>query len=228
MNTNVPGKPGEDHQQALLDEALEETFPASDTASMVRPGGGISGPEAALQPGDSLILVDIQRDFCPGGALPIERGDQVVPVLNAWIERARQIEIPIFASRDWHPPDHLSFSQRGGQWPVHCVQGSEGASFHPDLALPPEAEIVTKGDRTDRDQYSAFDSTGLAEQLRRRGIARVFIGGLAEDVCVRATALDAIGAGFETHLIPNATKPVTEESGELARTEMRNAGVVLG
>jgi len=211
----------------LLDEALEESFPASVPASMVQPEGGISGPEDVLQSGDSLIVVDVQRDFCPGGALPIEDGDAVVPILNRWMDRAQALGVPVFASRDWHPKRHLSFKPQGGEWPVHCVQDTPGAAFHPDLVLPPDAVIVTKGDRDDRDQYSAFDSTGLAEALRKRGVTRVFVGGLAEDVCVRATALDAVKAGLNTHLIVGATKPVTPAGGRAALAEMEQAGIVI-
>lgn len=226
MSAKEPG-PKPEHREELLDEALDESFPASDPASLVQPEGGISGPEDALQSGDALIIVDVQNDFCPGGSLPIENGDAVVPVLNRWADRARSLGLPVFASRDWHPKDHLSFKPQGGEWPVHCVQGTDGAAFHPDLVLPPETEIVTKGDRTDRDQYSAFDSTGLAETLRKRGVTRVFVGGLAEDVCVRATALDAVGAGLKTHLIVGATKPVTPAGGKAALKEMDDAGVVI-
>jgi nicotinamidase/pyrazinamidase len=216
-----------DHGEALLDEALAESFPASDPASLVLPDGGISGPEEALQPGDALIIVDVQRDFCPGGALPIPHGDAVVPVLNRWIDQARRLGIPIFASRDWHPAKHPSFAPQGGEWPVHCVQGTPGAAFHPGLTLPDDAIIVTKGDRNDRDQYSAFDATGLADDLRRRGVSRVFVGGLAEDVCVRATALDAVKDGFRTNLVAGATKPVTQAGGKAALETMRAAGVVI-
>lgn len=224
MNAKEPRR---DHEEELLDEALDESFPASDPASLVQPEGGISGPEDALQPGDALIVVDVQNDFIPGGALPIANGDAVVPVLNRWIDRAQRLGLPVVASRDWHPKGHLSFKAQGGEWPVHCVEGTAGAAFHPDLALPADATIVTKGNRTDRDQYSAFDATGLAETLRRKGVSRVFIGGLAEDVCVRATALDAIKAGLTTHLIAGATKPVTPAGGKAAIREMRAAGVVI-
>jgi nicotinamidase/pyrazinamidase len=226
MSAKTP-KEGGNHDEALLDEALDESFPASDPASLVQPEGGISGPEEILQPGDALIVVDVQRDFCPGGSLPIAGGDAVVPVLNRWIDRARSLGIPIFASRDWHPAGHMSFKPQGGEWPVHCVQDTAGAAFHPDLGLPADAIIVTKGDHQDRDQYSAFDTTGLADDLRKRGVSRVFVGGLAEDVCVRATVLDALKSQFKTYLIAGATKPVTAAGGKAAVEEMRKAGAVI-
>jgi nicotinamidase/pyrazinamidase len=181
-------------------------------------------PQTSLRPGDALIVVDVQIDFCPGGALPIGCGDEVVPVLNRWIAAAADAQVPIFASRDWHPRNHLSFTESGGEWPVHCVQDSPGARFHPGLKLPDSAIVVTKGVRFDRDQYSAFDETGLATELRRRRVQRVWVGGLAEDVCVRATVLDARREGFDTIVIADATRPVTVTGGERANTDMRQAG----
>ncbi len=225
MAGKKPRDPKPNHKQELLDEALDESFPASDPASLAQPEGEISGPEEVLQTGDALVVVDVQNDFCPGGALPIDRGDEVVSVLNRWIAQAERLGIPVVASRDWHPPKHRSFKPQGGQWPVHCVAETEGAAFHPELKLPEDATIITKGDRSDRDQYSAFDATGLAGALRERGVKRVFVGGLAEDVCVRATALDAVLAKFDTHLIVGATRPVTVEGGKNALAEMREAGV---
>ena len=180
-----------------------------------------------MEQGDALLIVDVQIDFCPGGALPIEQGDAVIPVLNRWIDAAVAANIPIFASRDWHPAHHLSFAESGGQWPVHCLQDDRGAQFHPDLKLPPSAIVVTKGTRVDRDQYSAFDETGLAAELKKRGVTRVWVGGLALDVCVRATALDARRYGFETILIADAARPVTPTGGQHALDEMRAAGVVI-
>ena len=184
----------------------------------------MADPLRALQPGDALILVDVQIDFCPGGALPIEGGDIVVPVLNRWIEAAAQAGVPVYASRDWHPAHHLSFREFGGRWPAHCLQDSEGARFHPALRLPASTVLVTKGVRFDRDQYSAFDETGLATELRRAGVRRVWIGGLAQDVCVRATVLDARREGFDTTVIADATLPVTRDGGIEATEEMRQAG----
>jgi nicotinamidase/pyrazinamidase len=184
----------------------------------------MANPEEALRNGDALIVVDVQRDFCPGGALAINHGDQVVPVLNRWVKAAVAAGVPIYASRDWHPVRHPSFVAFGGSWPAHCLQDTEGAGFHPDLLLPDSAVIVTKGVRFDRDQYSAFDETGLAAELRRSGITRAWVGGLAQDVCVRATVLDARREGFATMVIADATLPVTSEGGEQANGEMRRAG----
>ena len=180
-----------------------------------------------IRQGDALLIVDVQIDFCPGGALPIEGGDAVVPVLNRWIDAAVAAKIPIYASRDWHPAHHLSFVESGGQWPVHCLQDDRGAQFHPDLMLPPSTIVVTKGTRFDRDQYSAFDETGLAAELKKRAVSRVWVGGLALDVCVRATALDAKRYGFETVLIADAARPVTAEGGARAVDELRAAGIAV-
>lgn len=184
----------------------------------------MSDPQRAFRPGDALIVVDVQIDFCPGGALPIEGGDAVVPILNRWIAAAEHAGVPVYASRDWHPLHHLSFKESGGEWPVHCLQDSPGARFHPGLKLPHSAMLVTKGVRFDRDQYSAFDETGLATELRNRGVRRVWVGGLAQDVCVRATVLDARRNAFDTIVISDATRPVTPAGGERANEEMRQAG----
>ena len=184
-------------------------------------------PKEVLRPGDALIVVDVQNDFCPGGRLAIADGDAVVPVVNAWIAAARAAGVPVFASRDWHPVGHVSFEDQDGPWPPHCVQDSDGAAFHPALRLPDDAVIVTKGVRFDHDQNSAFDKTGLAAYLQKQGIARVWIAGLALDVCVAATALDAQAAGFETHVIAAATRPVTPEGGHEALARLEEAGVHL-
>jgi nicotinamidase/pyrazinamidase len=181
-------------------------------------------PRRSLQPGDALIVVDVQVDFCPGGALPIEGGDAVIPVLNRWIAAAIEGSVPVYASRDWHPVGHLSFAESGGPWPPHCLQDSPGAQFHPDLRLPDSTVVVTKGVRFDRDQYSAFDGTGLATELAKRAVRRVWVGGLAQDVCVRATVLDARRHGFEAIVIADGTRPVTRAGGDSANEEMRQAG----
>jgi nicotinamidase/pyrazinamidase len=184
----------------------------------------INNLEDALRPGDALIIVDVQNDFCPGGALPIERGGEVVPVLNRWIAAAVAKHVPIYASRDWHPLGHISFNQQGGPWPPHCIQDTEGARFHTELQLPDSVIKITKGVRFDQDQNSVFDQTGLTYQLRLTGIKRLWVGGLAEDVCVLATVLDARRGDFDVVLIENATRPVSADGSERARRQMREAG----
>lgn len=178
---------------------------------------------------DALIVVDVQNDFCSGGALAVDNGDAVVPVLNDWIEHAQEASATIVASRDWHPENHCSFDARGGPWPRHCVRDTPGAAFHPELRLPESAMIVSKGQERDRDNYSAFDDTGLADTLHQQGIERLWVGGLAQDVCVRATVLDACEAGFETHLIADATRAVDVNpgDGERALEAMRAAGAQI-
>lgn len=184
-------------------------------------------PRELLKPGDGLLIVDVQKDFCPGGALPIAEGDRVVPILNRWLRAARERGIPVYASRDWHPRRHTSFREQGGPWPPHCIQGSEGARFHPKLELPEDAVAIVKGVRFDHDQYSAFEDTGLAARLAREGVWRLWVGGLALEVCVRASVLDALGEGFAVHLIVDGTRPVNEEAGREALQQMKEAGAKL-
>ncbi len=184
-------------------------------------------PRKTLRRGDALLVIDVQRDFCPGGALAIPDGHKVISPLNRWIAAARDVGVPVYASRDWHPATHLSFAPQGGPWPPHCVQDTPGAAFHDDLDVH-GAIVVTKGTRFDKDQYSAFDETGLSQELKRAGVERVWIGGLAQDVCVKATAIDAQRAGYEAHVLPEATLPVTPQGGEEAVDEMRKAGITIG
>jgi nicotinamidase/pyrazinamidase len=183
-----------------------------------------NSPEEFIEPGDALVIVDVQNDFCPGGTLAIENGDDVLPVLNRWIEAAAAKRVPIYASRDWHPAGHISFVQQGGLWPPHCIQDSDGARFHPQLQLPDSAVKITKGVRFDQDQNSVFDQTGLGDDLRRKCIKRLWVGGLAEDACVLATVLDALREGFGVVVIADATRPISAAAGEKARSEMQRAG----
>jgi nicotinamidase/pyrazinamidase len=179
-----------------------------------------------LQPTDALIVVDVQNDFCSGGTLAVPGGDEVIPVLNRWIAAAQQGGAAIVASRDWHPPDHISFRDQGGPWPAHCIQNTWGAQFHSDLNLPDGVQIVSKAQERNADAYSDFQGTDLAANLKQKGIRRLWVGGLAQDYCVRATVLDGIDAGFEVHLIKNATRPVDAVPGDGARAieDMRAAG----
>jgi nicotinamidase/pyrazinamidase len=170
-----------------------------------------------LSKNDALIIVDVQRDFCPGGALPVPSGDQVVPVLNEYIKLFTAAKAGIFATRDWHPPNHISFEAYGGPWPPHCIQHSEGAKFHPDLKLPDDASIISKAMDASKESYSGFDDTILGDELRDKGVTRVFVGGLATDYCVKNTVLDAIERGFETVLLLDATRGINVKSGAVEK-----------
>jgi nicotinamidase/pyrazinamidase len=179
----------------------------------------------ALGSQDALVLVDVQNDFCPGGALPAPGGDEIVPLLNEWIDAARAGGSVVAASRDWHPPHHCSFKEQGGPWPKHCVQHTHGAEFRADLRLPATVIVLNTGAAPDDDGYSAFEGTGLADTLREKGVERVWIGGLVLEVCVRATCLDAARAGFETHLILAGARALERPEETLA--ELREAGVII-
>lgn len=181
-------------------------------------------PKDLLQKGDGLLIIDVQIDFCPGGKLPVAQGDRIVPVINQWIDAARSADIPVYASRDWHPVRHISFEERGGQWPPHCLQDTDGARFHSDLYLPEDTLIITKGVRLDHDQNSAFDETGLYFQLGHDQVKRIWVAGLALDVCVLKTVEDARRAGFSVNLIRSATRPITDESGRRAVEQMTRIG----
>ena len=180
---------------------------------------------------DALVVVDVQNDFCPGGALGVTDGDAVVPILNMYAERFRAAGAPVFASRDWHPARTKHFQSGGGVWPPHCVQGTPGAAFHPALALPAGVTIVSKGMDPGNDAYSCFqaeteDGLPFAAALGECGASRLFVGGLATDYCVRATVLDALKEGFEVVLLEDASRAVDLKpgDGERAMAEMIAAG----
>jgi nicotinamidase/pyrazinamidase len=180
-----------------------------------------------LRKGDALLIVDVQNDFVPGGTLAVPQGDEVIPVLNDWIEAARKANIPIYASRDWHPFNHISFQEQGGPWPPHCVQDTRGAQFHPDLKLAEDVIILSKADHPDKDAYSAFQGTELGKRLKAQSVKRLWVGGLALDYCVGASVLDALGEGIETHLILPGTRAIAEETARKTITNLKQAGAVL-
>jgi nicotinamidase/pyrazinamidase len=171
----------------------------------------------------ALIVVDVQNDFCPGGALAVGGGDEVVEPINRLASEAPFV----VATRDWHPPDHGSFAAQGGPWPVHCVRDTPGASLHPGIDEGEVDVIVDKGQSRDADGYSAFDGTELERLLRERGVDTVDVAGLALDYCVKATALDARRAGFNVIVHRDATRAVEVQDGdgERAVDELRAAGV---
>lgn len=176
----------------------------------------------------ALIVVDVQNDFCPGGALAVADGDEVVAPLNKMIAEFLERGEPVFKSRDWHPRKTKHFAEYGGTWPVHCVQGTTGAEFHPDLLDDIHIRTISKG-LGDEDTYSAFDGTDLALQLRRLGVEEVWVGGLATDYCVKNTVLDALKEGFRVKALQDAMRPVELQpgDGERAIEEMRRAGAKL-
>ena len=176
-----------------------------------------------LQQGDALIVVDVQRDFV-GGSLAVPGAEQVVPVLERYLASFRRKGLPIFATRDWHPADHMSFRERGGAWPAHCVAGTRGAEFAPGLTLGEDATVVSKGTARDTDAYSAFEGTALDEMLKRARIHRVFVGGLATDYCVLATVRDALNRGYRVFLLADAIRAADRKPGDGAfavRTMLR-------
>ncbi len=182
----------------------------------------------------ALLIVDLQNDFCPGGALPVDGGDQIVPLLNRLAARAAARQLPVYASRDWHPADSAHFAANGGPWPTHCVAGTAGARLHPDLALPSGAMIVTKGTARDDHGYSAFEGqvTGrgpLADDLRARGVDHLVVCGLATDYCVRASVLDALRLGFRVTVAEDGIRAVdlVDGAGRRALDEMRAAGAMV-
>jgi nicotinamidase/pyrazinamidase len=176
----------------------------------------------------ALIVVDVQNDFCPGGTLAVAGGDQVVAPLNKLIEEFLERGEPVFKSRDWHPEKTHHFQAYGGSWPVHCVQNTKGAEFHPDLIDDMHIRVISKG-LGDTDCYSAFDETDLALQLRRLGVEEVWVGGLATDYCVKSTVLDALKEGFRVKAVQNAMRAVEVNpgDGERAIKEMHEAGAKI-
>jgi nicotinamidase/pyrazinamidase len=180
---------------------------------------------------DALVVVDLQNDFCPGGALGVAGGDAVIPVLNRYAECFVAAGAAVFASRDWHPAETTHFKASGGAWPPHCVQGTPGAEFHPELALPAETEVVSKGMDPREDAYSCFqaetgDGVPFAAALGELGVSRLFIGGLATDYCVKSTVVDGVKAGFEMVVLADAVAAVDLSPGDgvKALDEMRAAG----
>lgn len=195
---------------------------------------------------EALIVIDMQNDFCPKGALPVEKGDQIVPLIN---RLSRKFDI-VAATMDWHPKNHVSFAENHGKqpgetlkirdmdqtlWPVHCVQGTPGAQFHPDLETRPFNLILRKGAHPGIDSYSAFmendrkTRTGLGGWLRELDVKRVFLAGLALDYCVFYSAMDAAGLGFDVHVIEDASRGVDFPPGNVEKSlkRMKEAGIQI-
>ncbi len=186
--------------------------------------------ETSIEPvsGDALLIVDVQNDFLPGGSLAIAEGDQIIPVLNRYIKIFQGAQLPIYATRDWHPANHCSFNDQGGIWPKHCVANTWGSAFATTLRLPDTTVIISKATTADKDAYSGFEGTDLVEQLRAANIKRLFVGGLATDYCVLNTVKDALKKNFQILLLQDAIRAVDINSGdgERATAEMHKLGAI--
>ena len=189
---------------------------------------GKHSSELPFRSGDALVAVDVQNDFLPGGSLAVPRGDEVVPILNRYLTAFRGKNLPVFATRDWHPPNHCSFKSQGGAWPVHCVAGTHGAEFSSALKLASSAVIISKATKPGQEAYSGFEGTELLDRLRQTGVKRLFVGGLATDYCVLNTVLDALKHGFEVRLLRDAVRAVNlrADDGRQAEEQMLRCGAV--
>ena len=178
---------------------------------------------------DALIIVDVQNDFMSGGSLAVPNAEEIIPVLNDYIKIFQKKQGRIFATRDWHPVNHISFKKYGGLWPTHCVRNTKGAQFHHRLKLPKNTIIISKAMALDKEAYSGFGQTTLFNELIKNNISRIFIGGLATDYCVKNTILDAVRLGFNTYLLFDASRGLNATSGDVTRAIdlMRKNGVKI-
>jgi nicotinamidase/pyrazinamidase len=186
------------------------------------------------EPGSALLIIDVQNDFCPGGSLAVEGGDDVVPVLNRYAEAFASAGLLVIADRDYHPGRTTHFVQFGGAWPPHCVQGTPGAEYHPDLTFPAGTVHIIKGMGAEEDAYSVFQGKATTGQpfdalLAAREITKLYVGGLATDYCVLQTVLDARKAGLDVVVLEDAIRAVNVQpgDGERALAQMREAGAVV-
>ena len=174
----------------------------------------------------ALIVVDVQNDFCPGGALAVKNGDKIIPELNQVIAAFENAGLPIFLTRDWHPTNHISFKKQGGVWPPHCVANTHGAAFHPQLLLPKNARTVSKATGPDEEAYSGFQGTDLEDELRKHQVEALVVGGLATDYCVKNTVLDGLKSGFRVRVLKDCVKGVNLKKTDSAVSlrQMRDKG----
>ncbi len=179
----------------------------------------------------ALVIVDMQNDFCPGGSLAVKGGNEIVPVINNYIKYFSAGRHLIVFTRDWHTPDHCSFKQQGGIWPAHCVAGTEGADFHPELDIPEDALIISKAASAGKDAYSGFEGSSpdgemLDEVLKKKGVKELTVCGLATDYCVKSTVLDALKNGYTVKLLIDGVSAVEVKPGDgaAALSEMKKAG----
>jgi nicotinamidase/pyrazinamidase len=187
-----------------------------------------------LQTGDTLSVTDVQNDFLPGGVLGVPDGDRIIPPLNRIIALFLKDNLPLFFTRDWHPPDHCSFQKQGGPWPPHCVRDTPGADFSSELNIPAGAIIISKGTQKDGEQYSTFygrDAAGHTQRnlMKKFGVRRIFIAGLATDYCVLNSVKDALAGGYEVSVFVDAVRAVDVNPGDGQRAveEMIRGGAEM-
>jgi nicotinamidase/pyrazinamidase len=187
---------------------------------------GIQRPKIEPSMGDALVVVDVQYDFLPGGALAVPSSNEILPVLNSYIQIFEKRGLPIYMTRDWHPVNHCSFKEYGGPWPAHCVAGTRGAAFSEELKFASPATIISKATTPERECYSDFGTTNFEANLSAAGVSRLFVGGLATDYCVLSTVKDALALGFTTFLLRDAIRAVNvqPDDGLKAEQEMIRLG----
>ena len=178
----------------------------------------------------ALVVVDVQNDFCPGGSLAVAQGNEVVAPLNKLMKEFLDRDEPVYKTRDWHPEKTKHFAIYGGTWPIHCVQNTHGAEFHPDLLDDPRITVISKGFDERADGYSGFDGTQLAQLLREEDVKEIWVGGLATDYCVKQTVIDGVRNGFKVKALADAMRPVNinPADGKKAIAEMKEAGAEIG
>ena len=167
---------------------------------------------------DALVVVDVQNDFLSQGSLPVPNGEAVIPVLNDYIKAFKKRRAKIFATRDWHPINHMSFREFGGKWPPHCIRDTHGAKFHPNLVLPKNSIIISKATKPNQEAYSGFEGTNLLKKLEKFEVIRLFIGGLATDYCVKNTVLDALKFGFRTFFLWDGSRGINANAGDIEKS----------
>lgn len=185
--------------------------------------------EVRLDSGDALIIIHMQNDFLPGGSLPVQMGDTIIPVINRCLMLFHEHGLPIFATRDWHPSDHCSFQQQGGPWPPHCIATTTGAAFHPDIEFPINIQVISTAMTREKDTYSSFTDSQLHALLQASGIRRLFFGGVATEYCVFNTVKDALLLHYTTFVLEDAVRPINvkPDDGLHALEEMKHLGAML-
>ena len=173
----------------------------------------------------ALLVVDLQNDFCPGGALGVREGDEIIPTVNKYVDLFQRNQLLIFVSRDWHPENSKHFNESGGPWPPHCIQNSWGAKFHSDFQLPKKAIVLSKGTNPDLDGYSVFEARDLDDMpfsrlLEDMEVEELYIAGIATDYCVKMTSLDAFKYGLTVNILIDAIKGVDKEDSQRAIDEI--------